>query len=219
MTKAMARRLFATGVCALAVLAAGEGAAMDDPPSGSQAVTPSGRVTYPPPDTLSPAMREVYDDSVKTFGFPLGPRLPLLRSPELSEAWNALSKALSKSTLPRPLRELTILTVGATWQAEFEWYVHAKEAVRAGISPAIVEDIRVGRTPQFKKADERIVYDYAMELQRTHRVSDETYQAARSLLGDKTLAELTVLIGHYTMVSMTLNAHKAPLPPGVPPQF
>ena len=33
------------------------------------------------------------------------------------------------------------------------------------------------------------------------------------------LVELTALVGYYTMVAMTLNAHEIPLPEGVPPAF
>jgi 4-carboxymuconolactone decarboxylase len=164
-------------------------------------------------------MREEYENSIRNFGAPVGPRLPLLRSPEVTAAWDSLAKALAKSEVPRRLRELVIITVGATWKADFEWYIHSQEARRYGLSPQLVEEIRLGREPRFDKEDERILYAYSMELQRSHRVSDQTYDAARKLFGDRALAELTVLIGHYTMVSMTLNAHEAPLPAGVPPQF
>jgi 4-carboxymuconolactone decarboxylase len=33
------------------------------------------------------------------------------------------------------------------------------------------------------------------------------------------VVELTALIGYYTMVAMTLNAHEFPLPAGVKPPF
>jgi 4-carboxymuconolactone decarboxylase len=33
------------------------------------------------------------------------------------------------------------------------------------------------------------------------------------------VVELTALIGYYTMVAMTLNAHEFPLPAGVEPPF
>jgi 4-carboxymuconolactone decarboxylase len=130
-----------------------------------------------------------------------------------------MAKALDKSLLPRKLRELTILTVGATWKSQFEWYVHARTAKKEGLSDDVIEAIRTERLPAFKDDAQRIVYEYSMELQKNHQVSDETYNAARNLLGSKALVELTVLIGHYTNVSMTLNAHEGPLPDGVPPQF
>ena len=40
----------------------------------------------------------------------------------------------------------------------------------------------------------------------------ETYRAAEARWGAKGVVELTAVIGYYTMVSMTLNAHEIPLP-------
>ena len=42
---------------------------------------------------------------------------------------------------------------------------------------------------------------------------------ARSTLGVVGVVELTALIGYYTMVAMTLNAHEFPLPAGAVPPF
>ena len=60
---------------------------------------------------------------------------------------------------------------------------------------------------------------YASELNRYKSVSDATYADALSLLGARTVVELTALVGYYTMVAMTLNAHEIPLPEGVEPAF
>jgi 4-carboxymuconolactone decarboxylase len=61
------------------------------------------------------------------------------------------------------------------------------------------------------------VYDYATELLENHHVSDETYGRLRDVIGSRQLVELTVLMGHYSSVAMTLNAHCMPLPDGVEP--
>jgi len=36
---------------------------------------------------------------------------------------------------------------------------------------------------------------------------------------ERRVVELTALVGYYTMVAMTLNAHEIPLPDGVQPAF
>jgi 4-carboxymuconolactone decarboxylase len=41
------------------------------------------------------------------------------------------------------------------------------------------------------------------------------YDAVRAAWHDVGVVELTALIGYYTMVAMTLNAHEIPLPSGV----
>ena len=50
-------------------------------------------------------------------------------------------------------------------------------------------------------------------------ISDSTYADALARFGERTLVELTALVGYYTMVAMTLNAHEIPLPEGVAPAF
>jgi 4-carboxymuconolactone decarboxylase len=46
-------------------------------------------------------------------------------------------------------------------------------------------------------------------------VPREIYDDAVAQFGVAGVVELTALIGYYTMVSMTLNAHEIPLPEGV----
>lgn len=189
------------------------------PAAAVKSATPSGRITAPALVEMNEAQREEYERSLKTFGGPVGPRMPLINSPDVLEAWSQMQNALMKSTLPRKLREVAILVVGSHWKSEFEWYIHAEEAKRHGVALAAVEAIRVGKQPQFATTEEQIVYRYAHELVTTHQVSDSAYDAAWKLLGTKTLVDLTVLLGHYTSVSMTLNAHRVPLPNGVAPVF
>ena len=59
----------------------------------------------------------------------------------------------------------------------------------------------------------------AAELNRFKSVSDATYADALARFGERRLVELTALVGYYTMVAMTLNAHEIPLPEGVAPAF
>lgn len=182
-------------------------------------VTPSGRITAPPPGEMDSVEKREYEQSLRIFGAPVGPRMPLLNSPDVHQAWQGMQVALSKSALPRKLREIAILAVAREWQSEFEWYMHAEQARQQGVSAAAVEAIRVGNKPSFTGEDERVVYAYAHELMTAHRVSDETYRAAWTLLGTRLLVDLTVLLGHYSSVSITLNAHEVPLPDGVDKAF
>ncbi|MBK8768604.1 MAG: alpha/beta hydrolase [Burkholderiaceae bacterium] len=181
--------------------------------------TARSRISAPNPDTLAPEGRAVFDAAVRTFGAPLGPRIPLLHSPDLAVAWSQMGLALRKSPLKPALRELAILVVGQHWRADFEWYAHAPKAAAAGITAAQLDDIRNGRTPSFEDEETRIVYDYCRELVVSRRVSDETYSATRRLLGERLIVDLTALAGHFTNVAMTLNAHLVQLPPGVPSPF
>jgi 4-carboxymuconolactone decarboxylase len=195
---------------------------IDAPPASPAAPAASQsqpRIGAPPKNQLDTAGRAEYEAAIKGFGAPSGPRMPLLNSPDVLQAWSDMQKALSASKLPPVLRELAILTVAAYWRSEFEWYVHSASARRQGISPEVIEAIRHRQIPKFTDDDQRVVFDYTRELIDDHEISDATYQTAWKLLGTRTLVDLTVLIGHYTSVSMTLNAHHVPIPGNVASAF
>jgi 4-carboxymuconolactone decarboxylase len=118
------------------------------------------------------------------------------------------------TTLPKRLWELAIAITGRRWSSHVEWWVHARGAAENGIAPAALGAFREGRPPRFAAPDEAAVSDFVCEIQLSGRVSDATYRVALDLFGVKGLVELTALVGYYTMVSMTLNAHGVPLPAG-----
>jgi 4-carboxymuconolactone decarboxylase len=90
--------------------------------------------------------------------------------------------------------------------------VHARLAHEAGISDAVIEAIRTAEPPEFTSADEASVYRLTRELLHHGTASDETYADVRERFGTVGIVELTALVGYYTMVAMTLNAHEVPLP-------
>lgn len=177
------------------------------------------RISAPDPEALEPEGRAVFDAAIRTFGGPLGPRIPLLHSQDLAVAWSKVGLALRKSPLKPALRELAILVVGAHWRADFEWYAHAPKAAAAGVTDPQLDDILHGRTPHFDDEEQRLVFAYCRELVVSRQVSDATYDAVKRLLGERQIVDLTALAGHFTNVAMTLNAHRVQLPPGVASPF
>lgn len=178
---------------------------------------PVPRIDLPQPCDMSPEQKAVYDQSVKFFGAPIGPRIALMITPEVAARWSDLLAALEKSTLSRRLWELSILFVAREWDSQFEWWAHEGPALKQGLSPDVIEALRRGERPVFHNPDEAAVYQYLTELLRDHRVTDATYDAIKAEIGSKQVVELTVLAGHYTNVAMTLAAHDVQLPPGVVP--
>ena len=50
----------------------------------------------------------------------------------------------SNVSLPRPIREVVILTVGVAWQAEYEIYAHVAVARAVGLSETVIDGLRQG---------------------------------------------------------------------------
>ena len=149
-----------------------------------------------------------------------GPFNAWVHAPTLGSRLLALGTVLRfESSIERRLLELAIITVGAHWKAEFEWWAHSRMAREAGLAPAVIEAVRRGELPSFADDSERIVHAVAAELVRTGTVSDATHKEAETLLGPAGLVELVSLCGYYTLVCFTLNAFAVPLPPGEEPAW
>ncbi|MGN6548947.1 MAG: carboxymuconolactone decarboxylase family protein [Pararhizobium sp.] len=149
-----------------------------------------------------------------------GPLRVWLQSAELADRAQALGAFCRYGTsLPPRLSELAILVTGAFWKAGFEWAVHAPIAVRSGLSEMVVEAIRTGARPDFAHEDEAIVYNFSSELHRDRAVSDSTYGRACAAFGCKAVVELVGVLGYYTLISMTINAFRVPLPDGTSEPF
>ena len=93
-----------------------------------------------------------------------------------------------------------------------------QKAEKAGIEREIIEALLAETAPTIS-GDDALVYHYALDLNRFKSVSDATYPKFIARFGEHTVVELTALVGYYTMVAMTLNAHEIPLPEGVAPAF
>jgi 4-carboxymuconolactone decarboxylase len=144
-----------------------------------------------------------------------GPFHALLRSPELADRVRLLGDFVRfESTFPAPLRELAILLVARFWSAHYEWNVHRKHAVAAGLDPAIPASIEVGRRPAKLSPDETLVYDLVSELLTDKDISDATYAAAERRFGERAIVELICTAGYYGFVSLVLNAARTPVPEG-----
>jgi len=167
---------------------------------------------------LSPEQTRVYDAILASRGSLHGPFRVWLHSPELAQHAQQLGEhARFKNTLPSRLRELAILVTARFWDAQIEWSVHEPAGREAGIPRAVIEDIKRGRTPELEQADERSVYNYTFELLRDHFVKDDVFSAAEEHLGHRGITELTILIGYYGLVALSLNAFQIPVPPDLRP--
>jgi 4-carboxymuconolactone decarboxylase len=145
-----------------------------------------------------------------------GPFNVLLRSPELGELAQQLGAHVRfRSSLPPRLNELAILMTARHWTAQYEWYVHKRAALQAGLDAAIVDAIAAGRRPPAMQPDEQSVYDFCDGLLNTKQVSDRTFHAAVHSFGEKGVVDLIAVSGYYGFVAMVLNVDRYPLPKGV----
>lgn len=177
------------------------------------------RIPIPTPETMTSEQRAVYETVVSgPRGAVVGPLLAALHRPVLADRWQLFGALLRYETkLPPRLNELAILVTARHWNAQTEWYIHAQAAAKAGLPDAIIEAIKVGERPDFADPGDERIYDYGRCLVTTGRVPAALHAEVQENWGTVGVVELTALIGYYTMVAMTLNAHELPLPDGAEP--
>jgi 4-carboxymuconolactone decarboxylase len=171
-----------------------------------------------PTEQLTDEQAQALAEFVAARGQPTGPWIVLLRSPELMKRTRGLSDYLRfESVLPGYLREFVILMAARQWGQSYEWNAHYPLAIDEGFSAEMAQAIAEGRRPDGMLEEEEILYDFCMELQRNHGVSDPTYARAVERFGEQGVVETVSLVGYYTMISMILNTARTPLPDGVNP--
>ena len=167
-------------------------------------------------DQLTPEQKTMVNDLLSGTRTSLnGPFNVLLRSPEMGNLAQKLGEYVRFHTsVPKRLNEMAILMTAKWWSSQYEWYAHKTLALEAGLNPAVIDDIQAGRRPARMQADEAVIYDFSTELREHRRVSDATYKAALTLLGEKGVVDLVGGWGYYDLVSMVLNVDRYPLVPG-----
>ena len=149
-----------------------------------------------------------------------GPFNVLLRSPEMGDIAQQFGASMRfNQSMPRKLNEMAIIITARYWTAQYEWYAHKRAALQAGLDPAIVDAIQHGRRPAAMQKDETAVYTFCTELLNTKHVSDATFAAAKTAVGEKGVVDLMGVMSWYQMVSMMLNVDRYPLPDGAKPEL
>ena len=174
------------------------------------------QITY---EALPPAARPLADDILKVSSAALGgPYNALLRSPEMARrCFDLLDYLRFRTSVDKRLNEFAILIQARLANAQYEWWAHEPIARRAGLSDAVMAELRECRRPAAMADDERLVYDFCVQLSLNHRVPDALWQQAVATLGEQRVIDLTVLSGTYVMVSMLLNATQVGIPGGGAP--
>ncbi len=146
-------------------------------------------------------------------GIGSGPTSILKNSPEMAKRAMHLSDYLrNESSLPKKIQELAMLTAARAMDCQYIWNAHAAPGREEGLPDALVDALRDNQPLPTLAADEAAVVNLGMEFFKTHKVSQETFQAVLDQFGRQGFAELTALMGYYAMLSFNANAVELDLP-------
>ena len=152
-------------------------------------------------EELPSDVQPLADDILKVSSAALGgPYNALLRSPDMARrCFDLLDYLRFKTSVNKRLNEFAILIQARLSNAQYEWWAHEPIARRAGLSDAVMADLRACRRPVAMQDDERLVFDFCLQLSLNHRVPDALWQAVVDAMGEQGAVDLTVLSGTYVM--------------------
>ena len=172
------------------------------------------------PEQLSPRQQELAARIAGKRGQVRGPYLCWLHSPELCDRVESLGAYVRfDCSLSEKLREFSILITARYWDAQHSWNAHLDKAIAAGLPPDVPKAIAEGRKPDFKADDERVFFEFSMQLLEDHFVSDEIFAEALQLFGNQGVVDIIGCLGNFSMLSFCLNAFQVDLDPTKEPPF
>ena len=130
----------------------------------------------------------------------------LLNSPAFAQGWNTMFGVIrGKLAVPAKLRELTIMSIGVLNHAEYEWFQHEGEFLKAGGTKEQLASLRnpsaaLTDSKHFDEA-ERATLALTWEMTRDLDVKPATMSRIRAVLPDQQVVELIGTIAGYNMVS------------------
>jgi AhpD family alkylhydroperoxidase len=131
----------------------------------------------------------------------------LARHRRLFRRWLGFASALMPGgLLPQADTELVILRVAHDTGCEYEWRHHERLALTVGLSGDEVQRVREGHDAPGWSRRQRLLLRAADELHTERTISSALWSELRGLMTDAELIELCLLIGHYEMLAMTVNA-------------
>ncbi|MEJ0024761.1 MAG: carboxymuconolactone decarboxylase family protein [Rhizomicrobium sp.] len=179
---------------------------MDEISNTREPAKPASRFAPLTPETMSDDQRRLAE-AISAFSLNgiRGPFNMMLRSPEAAARFQAMGSYLRFHTgLDEHLVELAILVHARVWNDEYEWSLHAPRAAKAGLSPPVIDAIRLGNVPAALAPDEEIVFRYAAELELFRRVDEKTFRSAFDLLGERGVTDFVFMLGQYATISLIL---------------
>ena len=140
----------------------------------------------------------------------------LVRNRGLFRKWLPFGGKLLTGKLPPRERELAVLRVGWRCQAVYEWGQHVVIGRASGLTDAEIGRIKDGPdAPGWSPLDAAILRA-TDELHDDSCVTDATWATLAETYDEAQLIELVMLIGHYHLVSYTLNSLGVQREDGVP---
>lgn len=188
---------------------------------------PVGRVQRPESyDSLTPAQQRYVEGILRGPRDAIsGPLVVMLPAPGLGDpaqrtmAYARFAGTEGFSSVPPRFNELAVLMAARAWSSPYVWNAHHRYAVGVGVPAELVEAVRTGAPPPDDlDPDMAAVHTFLDELLTNKQVSDETFEAARTALGDdRQIVDVIGTLAIYQMSAMLTAVDRTGLAEGEEP--
>ncbi len=171
-----------------------------------------GRFHELPVEQMPAEMRDAYEFTLGLRTVVPGPHRIWIANPTLSRTIVPTGEYFqTKSTLSKGEIEIVTNVINGQWGAAYANYEHEHIGEQLGQLPAEqVERLIAGLPAQFEDPRHQIVYELSLTLAQRRVVPVGLFRRAQAVLGDAGIVDVTVLMGWFTMVSLTLMAYDVP---------
>jgi 4-carboxymuconolactone decarboxylase len=141
----------------------------------------------------------------------------LVRAEDLFRRWLPFAGALLRGSLPARDRELLILRTAINCAAPYEWGQHVRLAQLAGLSDEAIDRVAQGPSAAGWEDGDALLLEVADELHATSTLRDARYRALADRYDEVQLIEVLLVVGHYHLLAMALNALRVANDDGLAP--
>jgi 4-carboxymuconolactone decarboxylase len=165
-------------------------------------------------DMADEASARIYDTLAGPDGTaPRGTLAIALYSPPTAAALERIDRYLkTESALPPRLFELLRLVAAREMSLAYEWNAHEPAALRAGLTPAVVDVVRLNQPVTKLSELDALVVDFGRQLFRSRAVSSATFAALVKHLGRQQTFDAIMTLAYPTMTGLLQRAVDQQLP-------
>ena len=173
------------------------------------------RVPFTRRENMTPEGQKVWDEIESTRGGVARNYAALLNNPQAAGSMAALGGyARYETPLDPRVKALAVLTAAREANGHYVWTVNQPGARAAGIPEDVISAIHERRAPVGLDAKDATVVQFVLELLRQHRISDTTFEALRTMVGEAGIVDVLVVSGYYHTLAHCLQALEVELPEG-----
>lgn len=134
-----------------------------------------------------------------------------LHNPHLAEGMEIIGTHIDCSpVLSEVESEVAILSTAVFWSAPYVIANHRRHALKAGVPEEVVNAILDKRRPEAGDGRLGVICDAVCDILAGGVIDDTRFARYEAELGRAVIAELLIVVGYFTSVSLAMSLHALP---------